>query len=524
MVAYKVVVADDEPIVRKAMEALIDWEGMGCRLTRLAANGQEVMEELQNGTPDILILDIQMPGMSGIDLAKYVWENKLPCRVILLTAYADFSYAQQAIKYDVVDYVIKTGAFDGLVAAVEKAGEELRRAEEERDLENQEVLRENFFKSVFDGSLYREEEIAARARQAGISFEGGYLVAVVHFRPREDKQRDYTYSSLKNFFSMVFEDMLVYSPVISRDVMAVILDEIPEDYKGLMEAKCAEVSEMMDNFMKLYVYIGVSGRAEDMFELKKRYHEAEYAEGASFFNEKSKINFYTGAVMQRNEDLVSIEKELGNLTHGLKRGSKEDALAAFEAILNCQEASGGPVSSIVETGLRIYASCRKILAEHDQNIHDIVPYTGSISQRIYSCRHLNEYYKILCVIIENTADHIRVASRRKSLLIYECRKYIDDHYEEYLTVSEIARHIGVSLSYLSRIFKASTGNTIINYINEKKIEKAKDYLLNTDMKIYEIAEKLGFENTTYFSYFFKKYTGMSPKDYAADITENPDKE
>lgn len=70
MVAYKVVVADDEPIVRKAMEALIDWEGMGCRLTRLAANGQEVMEELQNGTPDILILDIQMPGMSGIDLAK----------------------------------------------------------------------------------------------------------------------------------------------------------------------------------------------------------------------------------------------------------------------------------------------------------------------------------------------------------------------------------------------------------------------------------------------------------------------
>ena len=128
MVAYKVVIADDEPIVRKAMQALIDWEGMDCRLVRLAANGQEVMEELQIGKPDILILDIQMPGLSGIDLAKYVWENKLPCRVILLTAYADFSYAQQAIKYDVVDYVIKTGAFDDLVTAVEKAKAERRRA------------------------------------------------------------------------------------------------------------------------------------------------------------------------------------------------------------------------------------------------------------------------------------------------------------------------------------------------------------------------------------------------------------
>ena len=98
MVAYKVVIADDEPIVRKAMQALIDWEGMDCRLVRLAANGQEVMEELQNGKPDILILDIQMPGLTGIDLAKYVWENKLPCRVILLTAYADFSYAQQTLR------------------------------------------------------------------------------------------------------------------------------------------------------------------------------------------------------------------------------------------------------------------------------------------------------------------------------------------------------------------------------------------------------------------------------------------
>lgn len=513
MVAYKVVIADDEPIVRKAMQALIDWEGMDCRLVRLAANGQEVMEELQNGKPDILILDIQMPGLTGIDLAKYVWENKLPCRVILLTAYADFSYAQQAIKYDVVDYVIKTGAFDDLVTAVEKAKAELRRAEEEHDLENQEALRENFFKSVFDGSLYQEEEIRARARQAGISLEGGYFVTVVHFRPREDKQRDYEYSSLKNFFSMVFEHRLVYSLVISRDVMAVILDEIPEDYQKLMQGKCAEVAEMMDNFMKLYVYIGVSGRGEDILELKKRYQEAEYAEGASFFNEKSKINFYTGVMVQKSEDLVRIEKEMENLTHSLRKGSKVDAFDAFASILECQEESGGPVSSIVETGLRIYAACRKLLAEHDQNIHDIVPCAGSISKRIYSCRHLNGYYEIMRTIIGSTADHVSVASSNKSRLIYECRQYIDEHYEENLTVSEISRHIGVSLSYLSRVFKASTGNTIINYINEKKIEKAKDYLANTDMKIYEIADKLGFENTTYFSYFFKKYTGMSPKDY-----------
>ena len=116
-------------------------------------------------------------------------------------------------------------------------------------------------------------------------------------------------------------------------------------------------------------------------------------------------------------------------------------------------------------------------------------------------------------IIGSTADHVSVASSNKSRLIYECRQYIDEHYEENLTVSEISRHIGVSLSYLSRVFKASTGNTVINYINEKKIEKAKDYLANTDMKIYEIADKLGLRIPHISLIFLKKYTGMSPKDY-----------
>lgn len=123
-------------------------------------------------------------------------------------------------------------------------------------------------------------------------------------------------------------------------------------------------------------------------------------------------------------------------------------------------------------------------------------------------------------VIESTAEYNKIAASRRNILIYECEKYIDENYERGITVSEISRYIGVSMSYLSRIFKDETGNTIINYINEKKIQKAKEYLGGTDMKIYEIAEKLGFENTTYFSYFFKKYTGISPKEYKTPEDSN----
>lgn len=518
--AYKVLIADDEPIVRKAMQTLVEWEKLDCRLTEMASNGQEVIDALKKDIPDILILDIQMPGMNGIEIARHIWKEKLPCKVILLTAYADFSYAQQAVKYDVVDYVIKTGAFDDLVLAIEKAKEKIREYELEQNIESQNVLRENFFKSVFDGSLYLEDEVRKRAEKVGVFFKEGFLVMVCHFRPREDKERSYTYSSLQNFFHMVFDEKLVYSLAVERDVIVVILDQISSDFYKDIHNKCEEVIEMMDNFMKMYVYIGISNYGTDVFELKRRYDEAEYAEGESFFNEKSKINYFHGYKKDTKVLLEYIEKKVENLYFWLKKGNSESAMREFDQIIDYQKESGGSVTTILEVGIRIYAMSKKLLSDIDKTLYDIIPQKTSISKRIYCCRHISEYYAIMEIIIKSTATYINTAVNRKNILICECEKYIDENYEKGIMVSEIASSIGVSLSYLSRIFKDETGNTIINYINEKKVEKAKEYLSKTDLKIYEIAEKLGFENTTYFSFFFKKYTGISPKEYQMPKKDN----
>ena len=101
----------------------------------------------------------------------------------------------------------------------------------------------------------------------------------------------------------------------------------------------------------------------------------------------------------------------------------------------------------------------------------------------------------------------------KQQLVKDSLKYIEKHYQEPMSVMDISRALGTSTSYLSRIFKESTGETIIRTINNKRIEKAKAYLKETDLKVYEVADILGFENVTYFSRFFKKHTGVSPKDY-----------
>lgn len=510
---YKVLIADDEPIMRKAMQTLIDWDAIGCQLVFVASSGQGVMEYLQNETPDIVILDIKMPGTSGIEIARYIYEEKLPIKVILLTAYADFSYAQHAVKYDVVDYVIKSGALDELVVAIKKAKTAIQESELKKRDKYQNILKENFFKAVFDSSLYLPEEIIERAKRIGIVPKKDWIVMVIHFSLRENKQKEYTYQNVLQFLTMSFEQQMVYGMPMKKDEMVVVLSVEKEETEKSMYDKCIQIVEMVEQFMKMDVYIGISSCSTGLPNLKKAFDEAKYAVEEGSFYETRKINYYQEIQKDRQESLTVIDSYLKDLYFYMKKGMQEEALGVFYQILESFKNSGCTTNAILDIGIEIQSICKKLLSEYDKFLYDIVPYERNISQRIYQCRHASEYIEIMTTIISNTVQYINVAVSKKNVLIYEAEKFIDENFQNGITVSEVARSVGVSLSYLSRIYKEVTGSTLINLINLKKIEKAKDYLRNTDMKIYEIAEILGFENTTYFSYFFKKNTGMSPKEY-----------
>lgn len=135
---WKVMIADDENYMLEAMENLIDWKKMDCQLVFKAKNGQVLLEEVKKNPPDIIITDIKMPLVSGIDVAKYVYEHMIPAKVIILSAYADFQYAQEAIKYDVCGYVIKTSVIEMLPGMIQKAIGKLAPPFSETEKENEE--------------------------------------------------------------------------------------------------------------------------------------------------------------------------------------------------------------------------------------------------------------------------------------------------------------------------------------------------------------------------------------------------
>lgn len=407
---YKVMLADDEPIMRKALLTLIHWEQINCEVVGIAENGQEVLQYLSENSLDILITDIKMPGADGIEIAKYIWERKLTTKVILLTAYADFSYAQSAVKYNVVEYVTKTGSFEQLMQAVERCKTIFTDNKQLLSEEN-EVRIENFFRGIYDGTIYYG--IEDKYQKTGLR-EENYAVILFKFLMDDITDRSKkikVYDSLKNFFSLAFSGSMLQGMFYEKDIYGLLIKASSWDNEKTFFVReiCTEVMDMMDNFMELFVYIGISDVHKNINELPEAYEEARIALRYSSFETSEKLIFY--------QEKMKTEK---------------------------------------------------------------IPV---------------------------------ISSDTKQKLVKESMEYIEQHFGDAIIVADIAKEIGTSVSYLSRIFKEYTGETIIRTINQKKIVSAKKYLKETDMKIYEVADVLGFENVTYFSRFFKKHVEMSPKEY-----------
>lgn len=512
---YRVMLADDEPIVRKALTTLTNWQELECEVVYVAANGQELIDHLESEKPDIVVTDIRMPVKDGIEVAKYIQEKELPIEVIILTAYADFSYAQSAVKYNVVDYVTKTGAFDGLIAAVEKAKQSSKARSERLQKSDRTVLAENLFKGILDGSVYDTQEIAEKLADLDIHMDR-FAVLVLQYRLEANvkrERRDKIYHSLMNFYSMVFGSQLLQGVLVRRNMAAVFLNGLNEDYAEQLRRQCVQVTDMMDNFMGLQVYIGVSSLWRSTAGIKAAYEEAEYALGKDFLDRRVKINFYREEPGRSELLSAKAEEETDRLCQEIQKGHADEAIKLFQQVLERQKESGYTANMIKNSGIQIQNNCRKYLSTHGKNLYEATGLSHSITHQIYECQLAEDYIRLMERIIRHTAEEIHQAADRRNSLIRDCENYISDHYDNCTSVADIARAIGTNSSYLSRIFKEATGRTIIQTLNRRKIEKAKEFLTGGDMKIYEVADALGFENTTYFSHFFKKHTGVSPKDY-----------
>lgn len=510
---YKIMIADDEPIVRKGLVKLVDWESINCEIVFQAEDGIQVIENLDSYKPDILICDIKMPRIDGIGVAKYIYDNHISTKVIILTGYADFSYAKSAIKYNVIDYITKANALEGIADAVKKAQNALESTQRTHYFKDINSLRINFLKSIMDTSLY-ECDVETGVSNYSIVLNQ-YAVISLQFLPNEKLNTTESGKFLKsitNFFNMSFVCYHTYLIPLSKVHFCIIVYDIENDSQVDLKKVSIDLANTLESFMKLYVVIGISEIYDDINNLQPACQQATIYSNQYFLDHSQKVYCAVDSTETRPFDMKPLSLLIDNITVEVQKGDATAAICCLHDFLGNQSDTG--MDMIKSMGIILVNTCDKLLLSSsvDINVQTLTSNPHVVSD-ILNCTLLEQFKNTIEQVLSVTSLYLGEKNQNKNKLVVDALEYIEKNYYKNITLMDIANALYINSSYLSRIFKEHTGNTIISTINMKKIEKAKDLLAQGDSKIYEISDAVGIQDTTYFSHFFKKHTGLSPKDF-----------
>ena len=519
---YTVVVADDEKELRQALIRNVDWEGTGFQMVGEAENGVEALELVERLEPDLLLTDIKMPYVSGIELARQVREIKPATQIAFLSGYDDFSYAQQAIQYNIISYILKPVSISEMNKELHKIKEKIDEKYQEftshtqtqEQLEAMEFLMPLMLDG-FRGSLNRRqrETVAENAVRCGISNvknnELRYSVMISEIF--NDKGENITEHANINAVDLILKKYMKHISFYVEGKVISLLVATQSGFDKYLHILAEEIAQSVHRIMKKSCFIGISRSTDKLENIHDFYIEAVNAVGYSKRNGTG-IQFISDierADEYDMEGMQSFNSEVEELIRGGSSTELEEYLnRTFEEMAKEQVSIMTMNFMMVQMILAVFQIVYT-LADHAvvQELQKQNPLINRITYEDFS--EIKEKYIRFCL----TAQSIISDQRKKSstLICDKALKLIDSSYmDPELSLVSISSEIAVSPNYLSALIKKQTGTTFIDILTKKRIDTAKEMILCTSMKVREISEKCGYSDQHYFSYCFKKVVGISP--------------
>lgn len=523
---HKVIVIDDEMLIRKRIIYGFPWEELGYEIEDEAENGQQALELMEYKQYSLAIIDIAMPGINGIELAKKIREYQYRTEIIFLTGHSDFKYAQQAVKYGVYYYILKPINEEEFVSVLtelrQKMDEEISKTDLLAQLEKKQdymdaVLQAKVFSDYFYGSGKKElfVRVMDALQEAGIQ-EEEYLVALLRVE-----------SFLKNHIGLSdrvktvnvscndaqSENYRCFSVCdIEKDCMILILQS--EEYRTEKE-KISEIRNIVWNLKNgtgELVRCGVS-RIHRSFE---QMGEA-YVEALSALNNakmlKEDVLSYSMANGRGDVHYKISNREIKDLHAALMRNDYEGCRKIIQKIFGDMGERKATFECVVRNVDRLFIELVDAGVVSDMDTRRMLKGYHNVEKALGNMENMEEIAEwcenVIYAFIQNG---IQFSQESKSLPIVEktC-EYIQKHYEDAdLSQAQIAEAMAVTSPYLSGVFKKAMGISMVQYITMFRMEKAREMLLKTGKDVKEIAELVGYRDEYYFSRCFKKQYGFSP--------------
>ena len=526
----KVLIVDDEYFIRNLLKMRIRWEDFDMEIAGEASSAREALDLTEELLPDIIFTDICMPYMDGIELSRIVMEKYPHIKIVIITGHDEFEYAKRSIKLGISDFLLKPVNADEIRKVAKGLQEKIIR-EKSREREYEQL------KQRMDDSLpYIREKVLYELLQSDLDVEG-IKEKLLYFNIEMNKESDVFQTAVAEvshsaaerstsqedriFLNMqcmdlirkIFRDDKYINAFFDYNGKIIILCN--NDSTDLTEC-CEVIKTQIINRFKCYISIGVGNRVRGFSSISRSYREAEDALQYRVVIGKNQVVSYNDINFSDKDAWIANPARMEKLSFNLKAGQKEKSMEMLDDMLTESVYSrSNTIERIRLEAFDILLTCQRVL--YELNLH-----TGGIWEnntqpyedisRIDNLPELKEYLKqrITAVIDKINLSNERKANRK----IAEIKEYIVQNiHQADLSLSGIAKEFYISPSHLSRLFKQETNQTIVEYITKIRIEKAVRLLKDTDLKVYQVGEKVGIADPHYFSIIFKKNTGSSVNDF-----------
>ena len=504
---YTILIADDEALERKALRKIIKDNIPEISQIEDAQDGAVALEKAQKLLPDLVILDIKMPRLSGLDAARHIKSFNPNCRIVLLSGYTYFNYAKEAINIGISDFLVKPVADDELITCLKNLIEGLKKQKKQSSeivnvtekMDHIYDCLENEFVTTLTFQQIREPYLSNHLKALDINYS--YSLSVILSYESQIKINEQELKKIKDIIKSTFFRSPVLVQKIDNLMYCIIFlpqflqnSQLEQDFNQIY-------TELSENLIKK-VHIGLGTIKKTPTEIFDSFNEARRA-----FSATKNINLFKPTISD-GKKMSTIKKE-EELIDAIVTGNREKSLTVFSEIYQILDANYKDFSefktSVYEMLLILKRKVRRELCIEDGFIYQI---------HLDECLNRNEVKIYLSQEINKILDRVTVfLSTSNNVWKQQVISYLKQHLHETVTLQNLADVACFSPSYLSRKFKQEFGMNCISYLNFLRIKEAKKLLLRSNLSIKEIAYTLGYSDANYFARVFKKETGINASQY-----------